>query len=366
MPRHAPETKTKAGLRAAGGNPGADIPRLPLESLANKILSLTPPVQGVYLLLTDAPIIKRLVVEGARRHDMSASAAGSAEATTQVAVCSELSSLREAVDELASPPLFGAPSPLVVELPEKLTQAHLKILDAQMARVIEASRAPRPGAPMPAVWFLAKTALRRSLKTAPFLQAWLSYGPHHGEASRILGALIGRYPRLKGLPAAEKAAICARCVTIYDTDLLLADDHLSRMNTTGLAFDDVFTDLPMVGLFGFIDSLPNETPVGAHVRLEQCLQSGEDPGRILAALHAYFRQILRFRELIETGLNPQQAFLKMSIPFPAQAKITAGAKRFSVARIKTFLMSACDTELALRQSYRSADRLRVEFNGLLT
>ena len=194
----------------------------------------------------------------------------------------------------------------------------------------------------------------------------LCYGPGQAEIIKVLGLLLSRHGRFQNLAKDEKSALCGRCAAIYGTDLELADDHLRRMAATGLAFDEVFTDLPMVGLYGLVDALPNETPLGAQVRLEQCLQSGEDPGRILSALGSYCRQLLRFQGLTEQGCPAAQAFTKLAIPFPAQAKISAGARRFKPDKLIEFLMSSPDTERALRQSYRSADSLRVEFSKLFS
>jgi hypothetical protein len=345
--------------------PPREWPRLGLSVLFERLIhpSIKAPIPQI--VLADAPIVKRLVRE-------RATAAAQGKGGNEVGppqICTDLNDLTTAVDQLASPPLFGNVQPLIIELPEKLGKTHAQELTRQVSRLIQAKGGTTyadnnhkyDNAPF---WILGLTPHRKSVEPFEGLEAALCYGPSRQEAPKLLNLLLDRYPRLKQQDAPAQNTLTQQALAVYDLDLTLADDHFARMESTGLGFQEVFTDLPMLGLFALMDALPNESPLGSQTRLEQCLQNGEDPNRILMSLSSYLRQLVQLKALIDQGHLPNQAFAALGVPFPAQAKFSAGMRRFSMAKVVAFCANAANTELNLRQSYRAADTLRIELSKL--
>lgn len=330
-------------------------------SLVEKTLS-----SGLTLYLVDSELPHRLLTQ------FSISKWG-----MRPQACTNLDELASAVDLLSTPPLFGETAPLLVTLPSKLTKANWTSVTNQCARLcppsggaLEAqaeSQLERTDAfSSPPVWFLGPTSLRKSVTEIQGLENFLGYAPTRSEAVQIVAALHARYDVLTARPKQQQNEEMTKAMGVYDTDFVLMDEHFERMQQMGLPFDEVFTDLPLMGVYQFIEALPTETLPQLVLRLEQCQRNGEEPSRVLAATGTFFRQFIRYCVMTRSGTPESQVFQSLGIPFPAQAKFTAARKKLSPDRVLGFLARSPELELKIRQSYRGPEMLAVEFIELFS
>ena len=291
-------------------------------------------------------------------------------------VCTNLDELAGAVDMLSTPPLFGQPAPLLVILPAKLTKGHWGLIVTQCARLNQQENGDgthhdgtvlQPTASdTPPVWFIGPTSLRKSVTQVEGLNSLLGYAPTRAESMQIVNALHVRYQALTARSKEQQREEIAKAIGVYDTDFVLIDEHFERMQQTGLGFDDVFTDLPLMGVYQLIEALPTETLPQLILRIEQCQRNGEEPSRVLAATGTFLRQFIRYCGMTRSGTPEPQVFQSLGIPFPAQAKFTAARKRLAPDRVLGFLARCPELELRIRQTYRGPEMLAVEFIELFS
>jgi hypothetical protein len=276
--------------------------------------------------------------------------------------------LAAALDALATPPLFEPAAPVLFSLPEKLTKGQWKETLAALDRL--------HGAPSerPPLWIIGNPAQKSIIENkAPsagasslHLSIFISYSPQRSECARCIRQLMQRFSRLSAATADRQEEWAQMAAQTYDGDLLLIDDHFKRMQETGLPFSDVYADTPLTGVFEFIDALARDPLPLVLNRLSACSANGIDASKVLSTTHHFFRQLLRFISLRQKGTTEREAFQKLGIPFPAQAKFTAAAQNLKMTKLLFFLSNAPHLELTLRQTPRGYDHLTVEFTHLLT
>jgi hypothetical protein len=210
------------------------------------------------------------------------------------------------------------------------------------------------------------TSLRKSVTQVDGVTSLLGYSPTRAESLQIVHGLHARYQALTKRPKDQQRDEVAKAMGVYDTDFVLIDDHFDRMEQTGLGFDDVFTDLPLMGVYQLIEALPTEPLPQLILRIEQCQRNGEEPSRVLAATGTFLRQFIRYSGMIRSGTPEPQIFQSLGIPFPAQAKFSAARKRLSPDRVLGFLARCPELELRIRQTYRGPEMLAVEFIELFS
>lgn len=344
------------------GNPNS-MKKFSFPHLVQHIIQADEILRGVWVFLCDSDLPSKLLMERVR-----------AAFDTSPLRTDQIARLPELVEDASTPPLFGTPSPVLFQLPPKLTRKQWKQIETELSRL------PSEQSAHPPFWLLGPSSLRTTLTSSPDkaekpsasqsatkqkAQIVLSYLPGDREALQVIESLLTRYPVLSSKPEREKQELALQCRQVYEQDLSSIDDHLERMNTSRMGFADVFTDTPKLGVFQVIDALATGKLSDTLLRLQQCRANGEDLTKILASIHHFARQLLRFRAARMQGFPEREAFQKIGIPFPAQAKFSSAFKNLKTPGLLEFLRACPDIERNLRQSPKNEAFLSVELSRLL-
>lgn len=302
---------------------------------------------GITVILSDNLIFKRLLEEKLATNS-----------TQKTLVLSGKAAVQECVEHAASGSLFAAPSNTLVLLPEKLTQKQWNEDKKYLLRL--------PAQLDLSCGFFGPTLLRNVLKETDFTKntkLYLCYEPNDSEKQKCAEALLSRYnfiPSHALQPTAQKA------LDYYSGDLLTCDMHFARMQQGRLSFSDALAGTPEINSFHVVEALAKGDKFGIEQRIAQCAQCGEEAFGIFMAIFYFVKQLALVQSALEENKNIKDAFAKCHIPYPAQAKIEAGLKIFSRAKIALFLMTAAQLEMDLRQQKTPHVYLATELLGWLS
>lgn len=326
--------------------------RVDAAKFVSELTAATPEKPRLRIVLTDSPLIRRLVAQRLRRLS-----------GVSPKLVSGKSPVAEAVEILATGDLFGEPAPVWIELPEKITQKQWTEYTAQLKHLSDPARQE--------LYIFAPAAARHSVphqRDLPWkADVSLIYEPSRNDSIQILISLMLRYGN--AFAQAKKPELIAwaqHAFDYYSGDLDACDLHFERMNRGGLSFEAAFVPKTSLDAFDVIEAMSSGDTNLIHLRMSQLEQAGEETSSVIAALNYTGRQVLAFQAaLAQTGQN-RQAHELARIPYPSQGRIEKLAKLIPPQKWARFYFAAADLELQARTKRDSHHWLAVELTGLLT
>ena len=325
--------------------------RVDASKFISELTALTPEKPRLRLVLTDSPLIRRLVVERLRR----LSGLSPKLITGKLAIA-------EAVEDLATGDLFGEPTPVWIELPEKITQKQWAEYAVQLNHLSEPARNE--------LYIFAPAAALHSAPPAKDLpwkaDVTLIYEPSRNDAIQILIALMLRYGTV--FAQAKKPELIAWAQYAYDYysgDLEACDLHFERMSRGGFSFEAAIVPKTSVDAFDVVEALSTGDTNLVHLRMSQLEQAGEETASVISALNYIGRQVLAFQAALAHTGHSRQAHELARIPYPSQARIEKLSKLIHPQKWARFYFAAADLELQTRTKRDSHHWLAVELTGLL-
>ncbi|MBM3382930.1 MAG: hypothetical protein FJY29_10875 [Betaproteobacteria bacterium] len=326
--------------------------RVDASKFIMELTATTPEKARLRIVLTDNTLIRRLAAERLLRlHG------------TRAVLHSGKNPVQEAVEALSTQDLFGAPAPVWIELPEKITSKQWNEFTTQLNHLSDPARqelyifapaATRHGAPDP--------------KALPWkAEVLVIYEPARAEAINLLTTLIPRHGGI--LAQANKPELLAwahHCFDHYSGDLEACDLHFEQMAKGGLAFEAAF--IPKTGLdaFDVIEALSSGDTNLVHLRLGQLEQAGEEAGSVISALAYTGRQVLAFQAALAKTSQSRQAHDMAKTPYPSQARVERLAKLLPPEKWARFFLVAAELEKQTRTQRDAHSWLAVELTGLLS
>lgn len=325
--------------------------RVDASKFIAELTATTPEKPRLRIVLTDSPLIRRLISERLRRLS-----------GTAPKLLTGKSAVAEAVEELATGDLFGEPAPLWVELPEKITNKQWAEYASQLQHLSEPARNE--------LYLVARAASRHAAPQSKDLpwkaEITLIYEPSRQDAIQILLSLMLRYGGV--FTQAKKPELIAWAQHGYDyysADLEACDLHFERMSRGGLSFEAAFVPKTSVDAFDVIEALSSGDSNLVHLRMAQLEQAGEETSSVISALSYTGRQVLAFQAALAQTSQPRQAHELAKIPYPSQGRIEKLAKLISTQKWARFYSTAAELELQTRTKRDSHNWLAVELTGLL-
>jgi DNA polymerase-3 subunit delta len=215
-----------------------------------------------------------------------------------------------ALEDLASPPLFGGPSVLVVRRAEALREE-------EQAALLEALPVLGTGGTLVLV---ARAADQRRKLFAACLRAGAGYAfPALGDR-RAVQPWVGRLARERGHDVAPAAVEELLDRVGADLGALAGEiDKLSLHAGTGRRIEaaqvrTVVAAMRPHAVEELSDRLARGDLGGAAHALRQLLAEGEPPVRLVAFLAANLRRALHVAELAESGLRPEEIGQRLGMP----------------------------------------------------
>ncbi|MEN9530353.1 MAG: hypothetical protein RI932_2226 [Pseudomonadota bacterium] len=303
------------------------------------------------IVLTDNSLIRRLVAERLLRLY-----------GTRAVLYSGKNPVQEAVEALSTQDLFGAPAPVWIELPEKISAKQWSEFTLQLNHLSDPARqelfifgpaAARHGAP--------------DSKSLPWkAEVLVIYEPARADAIQLLTTLIPRHGGL--LTKANKPELLAwahHSFDHYSGDLEACDLHFERMAKGNLSFEAAFVPKTGLDAFDVIEALSSGDTNLVHLRLSQLEQAGEEAGSVVSALAYIGRQVLSFQAALAKTGQARQAHDMAKTPYPSQARVERLAKLLPPEKWARFFLVAAELEKHTRTQRDAHSWLAVELTGLL-
>jgi len=255
----------------------------------------------------------------------------------------DAAALPAALDDLASPLLFGGAQYLVIRRADALTGR-----DEEMVLAARADLRP------PSCLVLVARGLdaRRKLLAA-FERDGGAFGFPRVTDPRALQDWVVRLARERGhdiRPAA--AALLVERSALDLTGLASEVDKLSLYAGPGAAIDDSHVETLAIGgraaaVEELSDSLARGDRAGAHRALRGLLRSGEPPVRLVAFLAANMRRALHVAELAGAGLDQDAIAARLGMPSWLVRKIRDTR---SASQLERALATLAELDLQLKRS----------------
>jgi hypothetical protein len=325
--------------------------RIDASKFIAEVTAATAEKPKLRIVLTDNMLIRRLVAERLLR------------LYGQRAVLhSGKNPVQEAVESLSTQDLFGAPAPVWIELPEKISAKQWNEYTTQLSHLSDPARQEL---------FIFAPALARHGAPDPKALPWKAevlviYEPARHDAINLLTTLIPRHGgQLAKANKPELLAWAHHAFDHYSGDLEACDLHFERMTKGGLNFEAAFVPKTGIDAFDVIEALSSGDSNLVHLRLSQLEQAGEEAGSVVSALAYMGRQVLAFQAALAKSGQVRQAHDIAKTPYPSQARVERLAKLLPPEKWARFFLVAAELEKQTRTQRDAHSWLAVELTGLL-